>query len=119
MSDVDRIYKELSAVRTLLREKGPPSDVVSFEELAAKTLLLCAASYFEREICSCLLRVARETGASAVFCTFIEKQALERKFHSMFDWKQPNANAFFGLFGQEVRDWMRDLVKADDNLDSA
>jgi hypothetical protein len=119
MTDVDRIYGELSAVRDLLREKGPPSDVVSFEELAAKTLLLCAASYFERQICSSLLQIARETGSSVLFCTFIEKQALERKFHSMFDWKQSNANAFFGLFGQDVRNWMRDLVKGDDGLSDA
>lgn len=119
MNDVERVYHELSAVRDLLRAQGTPSDVVAFEQLAAKTLLLCAASYFERSICSSLLEVAGETGSVQLFCTFIEKQALERKFHSMFDWKQPNANKFFALFGQEFSVWIRKQIRDDAGIDQS
>ncbi|MFL9827871.1 HEPN domain-containing protein [Rhodoplanes sp. SY1] len=119
MSDVDRVFGELRALRDLLRKQGEASDVVSFEELAAKTLLLCAASYFERHICSSLIQAARETGSSEVFCSFIEKQALKRKYHTLFDWTKPNANAFFGLFGQSVKEALCDRVSKDEGLESA
>ena len=116
MTDVERVYNELRAVLSLLKERGEPSDIISFEQLAAKTLVLCAASYFERQICSMLLEVAGATGTTVVFRTFINKQALERRFHSMFNWNSANANAFFGLFGPDVKDWMADLIAADDAL---
>lgn len=117
MNDVERIFNELSAVRDLLRAQGTASDVVAFEELGAKTLLLCAASYFERSICSSLLEIASETGSVSIFCTFIEKQALERKFHSMFDWERSNANKFFSLFGPEFSGWIRQQVSNNADID--
>jgi RiboL-PSP-HEPN len=119
MNDVERVYHELSAVRDLLRAQGTASDVVAYEELGAKTLLLCAASYFERTICSSLLDVAKDTGSTTLFCTFIEKQALERKFHSMFDWDRSNANKFFGLFGQEFSGWIRRQIKDDSAIEQS
>jgi hypothetical protein len=119
MNDVERVYNELNAVRALLRAQGTPSDVVAFEELGAKTLLLCAASFFERTVCSLLLEAARETGSIPIFCTFIEKQALERRFHSMFAWETSNANKFFGLFGQEFSGWIRQQVRDDAAIDQS
>lgn len=119
MNDVERVHSELSAVRDLLRAQGTPSDVIAFEELGAKTLLLCAASYFERFICSSLLETAKDTGSIPLFCNFIEKQALERKFHSMFNWDGSNANKFFGLFGQDFSSWIRQQVKDDSSIEQA
>jgi len=119
MNDVERIYNELSAVRSLLRAQGTPSDVVSFEELGAKTLLLCAASFFERRISSLLLEIAGDTGSNRLFCAFIEKQALERKFHQLFAWERSNANKFFGLFGDDFSAWMQGQVKADAEMEQS
>lgn len=116
MNDVERVYNELRAVRALLTERGEPSDLVAFEQLSAKTLLLCAASFFERYISASLLETAGATGTSPIFRTFIEKQALERKYHSMFDWDRSNTNKFFALFGPDIRDWMKGIIDADDAL---
>lgn len=116
MNDVERIYNDLTAVRTLLESHGQMSDRVSFEEISAKTIVLAAASYFEKEVTSTLLTIARETGSNRIFCTFIDKQALERRFHSMFSWRAPNANAFFGLFGPDVKDWFIAQIKANEDV---
>jgi hypothetical protein len=103
----------------LLEANGGMSDRVAFNELSAKTIVLCAASYFEREVGRMLVAVARQTGSKDVFCKFIDKQALERRFHTMFDWKRNNANAFFGLFGSDVKEKFAGLVKGDDTIGEA
>jgi hypothetical protein len=119
MTEVERIYEELVAVRSLLEQKGSASDLVAFENLAAKTLLLSAASFFERQICASLIRVASETGTKDIFCTFIEKQALERRFHTLFDWNRQNANSFFSLFGPDLKNRLQAAVAADGSLEKS
>ncbi len=119
MNDVERVHAELATVRAVLAARDGPSDLIAFDQLATKTLLLCAASYFERVICSSLLETAAATGTKPVFRTFIEKQALERKDHTMFDWESSNANKFFGLFGDDFRNLMKQLVSTDDDLTAA
>lgn len=119
MNDVDRIYGELRSVSTLLEAQGQISDRVAFNELSAKTIVLCAASYFEREIGRMLIGVARQTGSKDVFCNFLDKQALERKFHTLFDWNRNNANAFFALFGTGTKEKLAEMVKHDAAIEEA
>lgn len=38
MNDVERVFGELSAVRDLLRKQESASDIISFEEIGAKTV---------------------------------------------------------------------------------
>src|SRR4051794_15282760 len=119
MNDVDRIYQELRSVSVVLEARGGPSDRIAFNELSAKTIVLCAASYFEREIGRVLITVARETGSKDVFCNFIDKQGLYRKFFTLFDWKATNANSFFGLFGSSVKQRLTEMVKRDEGIQEA
>lgn len=113
MTDVVRIRDELSAILDLVRTSGGPSDTVAAEAIAAKALLLSAASYFERSICDVIVRSAKESGTRHAYCNFIDKQALERRYHAMFDWDKKNINKFFGLFGSDTRDRLAEAVLAD------
>jgi hypothetical protein len=36
-------------------------------------------------------------------CAFVERKAISRQYHSYFDWKVRNANAFFALFGDDFK----------------
>ena len=103
MNEVARIHSELLALREIVVLAQSPSDLIAFDVLAAKSLLLAAASHFERQLCDGIETAAAETGAGAPIVNFISKQALKRKFHTLFDWEKTNINNFLGLFGPEVK----------------
>ena len=85
-----------------------------------KNLLLASASYFEKEITSSILEftkiVAREDQR---LITFVEKKALSRQYHSMFDWNCNNCNAFLGLFGDEFKKIFTSAISANPELEDA
>ena len=94
MNEVERIYQELIALRTIIGKAESPSDQNAFEALAAKTLLLASASYFERLICENIADAARSSGTSDALIQFIVKQGLNRKYHALFNWRNNNINEF-------------------------
>jgi hypothetical protein len=119
MSDVGRIHDELISLREIVRKADSLSDLNAFEAMASKTLLLAAASHFEKQICDTILRCAIESGTPKLFAAFIDKQGLERKYHSMFQWDKANINRFLSLFGADHKKSMEKALKADDSLSAA
>lgn len=119
MNEVERIHEELVALRQIISNAQSPSDLNAFDVLAAKSLLLAAASYFERQICDGIEHAAGQTGATPEFVNFISKQGLKRKFHTLFDWEKTNVNGFLGLFGPEAKKVMDDEIRSDTKLQSA
>lgn len=119
MSEVARIYQELCSLRQIVISTKSPSDQSAFEALASKSLLLASASYFERQICDAIEQTARESGTCALMVNFISRQALERKYHAMFDWKAKNINNFLKLFGPEYKNAMEREIKDSDELGEA
>jgi hypothetical protein len=118
MSDVARIRDELSSIRGIVDAALSPSDQAAFGGVATKVLLLSAASFFEKAVCDAILNTALEAGTRPPIATFIQKQALERKYHNLFDWKVSNINSFFGLFGVNCKEELVQLVRRD-NLEGA
>lgn len=47
---------------------------------------------------------------------FVEKQAVNRKYHTMFDWSTSNANRFFSLFGNEFLIHMKKVMEEDQSI---
>lgn len=43
-------------------------------------------------------------------------KAVSRQYHTWFQWKESNANSFFGLFEKDFRDFMKNKVRDDDEL---
>ncbi|MBS0235564.1 MAG: hypothetical protein JSR99_19010 [Proteobacteria bacterium] len=119
MTEVERIFNELTALRELTAKAESPSDLNAFETLAAKSLLLAAASYFERQICDSIENTARSTGSKEPFVNFISRQGLKRRYHQLFNWEMNHANQFLGLFGPECKKLMDDDIKADETLSQA
>ncbi len=119
MSDVERVHTELMSLRETIRATESLSDINAFEAFASKALLLAAASYFEKQVCAGILDCARAIFITPPILTFIEKQALERKFHTMFDWKHSNINKFLSLFGSDCKKQVEKLIASDDALTAA
>jgi hypothetical protein len=119
MSEVERVYTELCSLRSVAVASNSPSDIANFEVMASKTLLLAAASNFERQICEGILTSAKTAGTRDVFVAFMEKQGLERKYHTMFRWEAPNINYFLSRFGEHYKERMELAIRNDEVLSLA
>ena len=111
MNEVERIYNELVSIEKILVEANSPSELVAFSSNSSKVMLLAAASYFERRICQDIEMYGREVINLDHIPSFIAKQGLERKYHTLFQWEATNANKFFSLFGARFSAWVKGKVK--------
>jgi hypothetical protein len=48
--------------------------------------------------------------------SFVRKKAISRQYHTLFSWDTPNANQFFGYFGDEFRIGMSQKIQTSDKL---
>ena len=116
MNEVERIMTELQSIEKILEKHAGPSDLDAFRDNSAKVLLLAAASYFERTVCETILRECKSKSNSVIVSEFVKTQALERRYHTLFDWDKSNANKFFKLFGRKYADWVKEKVSHSDEI---
>ena len=50
---------------------------------------------------------------------FVRNKAVERQYHTYFNWDRGNANAFFALFGEGFKGHMERRVKQEEAYDRA
>jgi RiboL-PSP-HEPN len=63
---------------------------------------LSCASYFEAEITEVFITFTKlKAGEQSILMHLIKNKALKRQYHTFFDWDKKNANAFFGLLGED------------------
>ena len=94
------------------------SDLISFysnyNNIFPKLFVVATANFFEKYICDLIIKIFCER--ESLFSEFVSNQALERKYHSMFSWKESNANSFYGLFGEGFREHMKSLLKTNSEM---
>lgn len=109
MEDFSLLQKEIDV--------KSPSLKVTAVDVFGKTLLLAAASYFEKKITSILVdEVERRSPSDVLIIEFFKNKALSRNYHTFFAWESKNANAFFALFGDGFKDYMKDCCNNDEDL---
>jgi len=114
---IDRLYEDHKALSAFLTENGQISLLSNAADNFRKTLLLSAASYFESIIKDSIIAiVAEHTGPENPILEFLKNKAIERQYHTYFQWNSSNANSFFGLFGSDFKDYMTSYVKKDSKL---
>jgi RiboL-PSP-HEPN len=106
VSDIERLHREIIVIRAQLSSSADMSVVTNFEALSAKSLLLAAASHFERRVTELLIDTTISLGKNEIIAEFVKNQALSRKYHTMFEWESSNLNKFFGLFGTSAKNKM-------------
>ncbi len=118
-TSVDDLYRDFQdIVGNLDQLEG--SLRVTAEDTFRKSLLLAAASYFESEIKEHIMRLAgKHSGSNEMIVAFVRKKAVERQFHTYFQWESRNANSFFGLFGQGYKSYMTERVNVNQKYDEA
>ncbi len=115
---IDRLYEEAMAVLEKLDTEI--SLKISASDYFRKSLLIAAASYFEHILKNHIVEYVKSCAPEAVYLhSFVEQKAVDRQYHTWFNWKSPNANAFFGLFGEDFKNYMLKEIKNNPVLDEA
>ena len=119
-SAIDSMYEDHRA----LIEYLDGQDEISFRSTVGavfpKTLAIAAGSYFEERIRGSIYDfIAEASNGQELIIQFANNKAIERQYHTYFDWGKQNANQFFGLFGQNFRNHMETTIKGDPELDEA
>lgn len=86
----------------------------SYNSLFTKAFTVACGNAFERKLTSQIPTILSSDNQLAL--NFLQKQALDRKYHTLFDWDQKNANKFFGLFGNDFKSFVNDLIQNDDQV---
>lgn len=115
---IDILYQENKELVEFLQENGYYSLSTNTENTFPKVLLLATASYFEDLIKNTLMDFFQQETSEPLFL-FVKNKAIERQYHTFFDWKSKNANQFFGLFGDGFKKFMKEQIGKDERLEQA
>ena len=113
-------YKEFKEMIDYLETNKEISLKIVADDNLKKVLLLSAASYFEDEIKELILDfVEKNSDNNLMIKSFVKNKAVERQYHTYFDWKTGNANSFFSLFGDEFKNQAKGDVKDNSKLEKS
>lgn len=117
---VQEVFNDHAAIVAHLQSVGELSYSTTLESTFPKVMLLSAASNLEEQIKKAVLDFVRRTaGDSEELVNFLRNKAVERQYHTFFQWDGKNANQFFGLFGENFKQRMKERVDADPDLTQA
>lgn len=117
-SVVDRVHREFTELLGVLDANGEISLRASADDHFRKSLLLCAASNFERTLTESVVKFVEDrTNSDAAVVSLVKNKGVERQYHTWFDWDKRNANKFFSLFGDGFKLYMQDKVKKSAELE--
>ena len=119
-TSVDRLYQEFKSLIEYIKQGHEISLQSTVDENFRKALLLAAASYFEHRITNDIIEYIREiSNKNDILVSFVNNKAISRQYHTYFNWKETNANSFFGLFGEKFSNFMKKEVKSNEKLSSS
>lgn len=116
-TEIERIYNEAEITVKYLNEAQRISDSNSVADMYRKSLLLGCASYFEHILTSALLEyVEKRTSNSSILRSIVKTKAIDRLYHSWFDWDKGNGNKFYSLLGDDFKTKMNQSLQANIEL---
>ena len=117
---VERLHNEFNDLLQLLEKTDEISLKSMAEDNFRKVLLLASASYFERVVTDDVISFVDEISSSnPLIVSFLKNKAIKRQYHTWFNWEDKNANQFYGLFGSEYFDFMKNKIKNSSDLENA
>jgi hypothetical protein len=117
---IDKLYSDNASVLEYLLKAQEISMYSDLDNKLKKVLVMSAASFFETELRSILEAfVSDAANDNPAVIALVKNKAIERQFHTYFDWKQRNANVFFSIFGEVFSKHCKAEVKGNLKLDAA
>lgn len=116
---VDQLHQDFVGLLSVLDDVGEVSLRTVADENFRKSLLLAAASYFERRMTETVLMFVEEaTNRNKLVAELVRNKAVSRQYHTWFQWDQNNANSFYRLFGSDFLAFMKHKI-VEDRLEDA
>ena len=117
---IDSLYNEFLDLLEFLDRSKEISLRSTVNATFKKTLALSAASYFEDEIRTILIKfVDKKSNSNSLVRNFLRNKAIARQYHTFFNWRGNNANQFFSLFGDEFKNSAIQDIKNNTELELA
>lgn len=125
-TSVDELWDEISAIQDILMSREEISSLSDYNKTIRKVLLLSCASFFEKEMTEMLKRYVRNvTNDNKELVSFLEKQAINLRYHTLFIWGEKddpnkpgkNINSFLSLFGEGFKTKVTSYIKEDNDFD--
>ncbi|MFE4198088.1 HEPN domain-containing protein [Paenarthrobacter sp. NPDC056912] len=118
---LESYFEERIEIGDLLGEANEYSLLNVYHSDLPKVLILSVASRFERDVTDHIETFYSEISELEPVAAFVKKKALNRQYHSLFNWDAANVNAFVGLFGPQCKahfatqivqhDWLNDAAR--------
>lgn len=110
-TSVDNLWEEITSIQEILKTQKEVSLLSDYNKTIRKVLLLSCGSHFEKEMTEMLKRCVQKATNDERIVSFLEKQAIHQRYHTLFDWgtknnpDQPskNINTFLKLFGDDFK----------------
>jgi hypothetical protein len=119
-SVIDALYEQNRLALSFLYASGEVSLASDLDNKLKKHLIMAAASYFESEVRELIENFAQaSSNGNAAVVSLIKNKALERQYHTYFDWEKRNANKFFAHFGEPFNGQCRAEVRDKEGLTDA
>ena len=114
---IQKLIEDYKDLQNILVGNGEISSSIIVNEHYRKIFLLSCASFYETEILEIIRRfVIKNSKDNRVF-EFLNKKAIQRQYHTYFNWDQTNnINQFLSCFGEKFKNKISDEIKKDENL---
>lgn len=98
---IDRQYENGISLVDYLKNQQQLTFYNEAENNFRKTILLSAASYFEKEISETVIDFAKSHSSNDdLVVSIIKQKAVSRQYHTYFGWDKANANSFLVYSGR-------------------
>lgn len=119
-SPLDSFFAERFEISEALTRDGELSLVNTFNTDLPRIFVVAAASHFEKTVSQDISAFfAEKTHQHEEIMQFMDRRALFRNYHSLFDWDTKKPNKFFSLFGGNCKDHYTEQVAQNDWLGPA
>jgi hypothetical protein len=114
---IDNLYADTSRLLEQLAEAGDLSTHSFANENLRKVLLLSAASWFETRISEAVIQFSTvHANGHPGIQSIIKRKAVDRQFHTYFEWKSRKPGPFYSLFGDECGGDLKKDIAANQEL---
>ncbi|MHA4817043.1 HEPN domain-containing protein [Streptomyces aculeolatus] len=112
---VESLYQSQRQMLDELQQREP-SFHATLQTMLPKILMLAAASEFEHHVCTHLRMFVKETTSSLRIPYLVDQKAINRQYHTLFDWKVRKAGKFWALFGPDFKKAVESEISTKEEL---
>lgn len=120
MEFIGKIFQDHKDLHDKLLEISEITFATIVNDDFKKILLLSVASYFERRIQDAIRKcIEKYSHNEPRVVEFVTCKGIDRQYHTYFDWDSSNANRFFKLFGNRLKQEAITDTNANEKLSQA